>query len=170
MGTLAFIFFLLFLFVLFLYIATANKYEKLKSDFSKYISENNNISYTNTNSTFKSKTNNSKRSNFDFEKVEYYKDKKIKREYLYPIKNLEDTGNYFFGKKVVITGDFENFPDRNEMAKLLWEAGADVDVSVGKYTDVLIAGDYAGDTKIEYAEENGIEIMYEENFIEEFNL
>lgn len=170
MGSLAFIFFLLFLFVLFLYIATANKYEKLKSDFSKYISENNNISYTNTNSTFKSKTNNSKRTNFDFEKVEYYKDKKIKREYLYPIKNLEDTGNYFFGKKVVITGDFENFPDRNEMAKLLWEAGADVDVSVGKYTDVLIAGEYAGDTKIEYAEENNIEIMYEENFIEEFNL
>lgn len=167
MEVLAFIFFVLFLIIFVLYIATANKYEKLKSEFKNYQFR---IESQLNNSSVNSNKSNSKRPGFDYGNIEYYKDKKINREYLYPIKNLEDTGNYFYGKKVVITGDFETFPDRNEMAKLLWEAGADVDTSVGKYTDVLIVGDNAGDTKIEYAEENDIEIMYEENFIEEFNL
>lgn len=111
-----------------------------------------------------------KKSNFDYSKIEYYREKKIDKQFLYPIKNLEDTGNFFFGKKVVITGDFERFKNRNEIAKLLWEAGADVDVSCGKYTDCLIVGDNAAESKIEFAEEFGINIFYEENFLEEFNL
>lgn len=111
-----------------------------------------------------------KKSNFDYSKIEYYREKKIDKQFLYPIKNLEDTGNFFFGKKVVITGDFEKFKNRNEIAKLLWEAGADVDVSCGKYTDCLIVGDNAAESKIEFAEEFGVNIFYEENFLEEFNL
>lgn len=115
---------------------------------------------------------NKKSNNKDFnsDNIEYYRDKKIKKEYLYPIKGLEDTGNYFFGKKVVITGDFQAYPDRNEMAKLLWKFGADIDTSIGKNTDVLIVGDNSGDVKIKYAQENNIEIMYEQNFLEEFNI
>lgn len=107
-------------------------------------------------------------SNFNYSDIDLYESKKIDRLYLYPIKNLEDTGNYFYNKKVVITGEFNKFKNRNEIAKLLYEVGADVDVACGKYTDCLIVGDNAGETKIEFAEEFNIEIFYEENFLEEF--
>lgn len=109
-------------------------------------------------------------SHFRIEDKEYYDLKKISKEYLYPIKGLEDTGNYFFGKKVVITGDFNNFSSRNEMAKILWEAGADVDVACGKYTECLIAGENASYNKKEIAEDLGADIFNEEKFLEEFNL
>lgn len=116
------------------------------------------------------KKKNKNNSHFRIEDKEYYDLKKISKEFLYPIKGLEDTGNYFFGKKVVITGDFNNFSSRNEMAKLLWEAGADVDIACGKYTECLIAGENASYNKKEIAEDLGADIFNEEKFLEEFNL
>lgn len=157
------------------------EYEKIKNNQEKFREEvlKEAKKYTTPNITadfplpkFKEepKTTLNKNSNPNFNpiEIEYYRDKKIKKEFLYPKKGLEDNGNYFFGKKVVITGDFKEIPDRNQMAKMLWEVGADIDTTVGKNTDILIVGDNAGDVKIEYAEQNNIEIMYEENFLEEF--
>lgn len=152
-------------------------FEKLKSSLNDYKNEvlNEVKRYTTPTITadfdipvYKEKKEN---SNPDFNplNIENYKSKKIEKEFLYPIKGLENNGNYFYGKKVVISGDFEKFPNRNDIAKLLWEVGADVDTAIGKNTNILLVGNNAGDVKIEYAEENEIEIMYEENFLEEFN-
>lgn len=111
-----------------------------------------------------------KRPDLSFEDLVRFKENKIDKQYLYPIKDLEDTGNFFFGKKVVITGDFKAFETRNEIAKLLWEAGADVDVSVGKNTEVLIYGLNPGSTKLANAEEYNVQMINETEFLSHFNL
>lgn len=111
-----------------------------------------------------------KRPDLSFKDLVRFKENKIDKQYLYPIKDLEDTGNFFFGKKVVITGDFKTFETRNEIAKLLWEAGADVDVSVGKYTEVLIYGLNPGSTKLDNAEEYNVQMINETEFLSHFNL
>lgn len=99
----------------------------------------------------------------------HYQSKKIDKQYLYPRKDLEDKSNYFYGKKVVISGDFENFDDRNEMAGLLWEVGADVDTAIGKYTDILIVGNDPGYSKMEKLDGSDIEIIDETKFLELIN-
>lgn len=120
-----------------------------------------------------------KKLNTDFSNLNYnitsediiaYQDKKIERQYLYPKKDLVDRSHYFYGKKVVITGDYNSFSNRNEMAKLLWEVGADVDTGIGKYTEVLIVGDYPGNSKIVQAEDMGIEFITENEFLNYFSI
>lgn len=60
-----------------------------------------------------------------------------------------DKTNFFFGKKVVISGTYENWPDRNDLAKIVKALGADIDTGVTSRTNVLIAGEGAGPSKIE---------------------
>jgi len=61
-----------------------------------------------------------------------------------------DPDNVFFGKKVVITGVFESF-DREFLALSLQQKGADVDTTVNKRTDFVIAGKDPGYKKMERA-------------------
>lgn len=68
------------------------------------------------------------------------------------LENVKNKENPFFGKKVVISGTYETWPDRKELAKLLKELGADIDSGVGKYTNYLCAGDGVGWKKIEKME------------------
>ena len=109
---------------------------------------------------------------FDLEPINYEPDYKvswerakelqartIESQYLYPIKDLEDTSHFFYGKKVVISGVYDNYPDRNDLARLFWEVGADIDTTVGKYTEFLIIGDDAGPKKLETAKQRGITII-----------
>lgn len=95
-------------------------------------------------------------------------EKKISEAYKYPIQDLEDTSHYFFNKKVVITGTFENFPMRDEMAKMLHSVGADVNGSISKKTNYVIVGSNAGPRKLEKIEELQISIINEEEFINLF--
>lgn len=97
------------------------------------------------------------------------KTNKISRKYLFPKKNVEDPSNYFYRKKVVITGTFVNFPYRNEIAMMLWEVGADVDTAVSERTDILIIGDNAGWSKQEKVLEMQTECIDEDIFIRYFN-
>src|SRR5690554_4009156 len=99
---------------------------------------------------------------------EELKTNKISRKYLYPQKDLADTSNYFYGKKVVITGRFDNFPYRNEMAMMLWEIGADVDTAVSDRTDILIIGNNAGWSKQEKVLEMQTECIDEDIFLRYF--
>lgn len=94
-----------------------------------------------------------------YEDLARFKSMKIESIFLKPIKDLEDTGNKFFGKKVVITGVFKDFYNRNILAKKLWEVGADIDASVGKNTQFLIIGDDAGPSKIDKANAYGAIII-----------
>lgn len=94
-----------------------------------------------------------------YEDLARFKSMKIESRFLKPLKDLEDTGNMFFKKKVVISGVFDDFYDRNILAQKLWEVGADIDASVGKKTQFLIIGDDAGPSKIDKANANGAVII-----------
>lgn len=93
---------------------------------------------------------------------------KIQRKHLYPKKGIEEGTHFFTGKKVVISGMFDHFYQRDEMAKWLWEVGADVDTQVTENTDFLIAGEGVGWRKKEIADTYGAIIMNEEEFISYF--
>ena len=70
---------------------------------------------------------------------------------------------YFFGKRVVVTGTLEAFT-REEAHEALRQRGATVMGTVGKTTQVLIAGASAG-SKYAAAQKLGIPILDEAAFI-----
>ena len=74
-----------------------------------------------------------------------------------------EENEYLSGKKVVLTGTLENF-SRLEATKILENNGAIVLSSVGKSTNLVIAGENAG-SKLKKAENLGIEIINEEEFL-----
>lgn len=98
----------------------------------------------------------------------YLTSSKIPRKLLTPKKDLENTSHFFYGKKIVISGTFENFPYRAEIAKMLWEIGADVDTAVNQRTDFLLSGNGVGPSKLQKAENFGAEIIDENQFLTYF--
>jgi DNA ligase (NAD+) len=76
-----------------------------------------------------------------------------------------DSDSTFVGKTVVLTGKLEVL-SRNEAKEKLEALGAKVTGSVSKKTDLLIAGEDAG-SKLTKAEDLGIEVWSEQQFIEE---
>ncbi|WP_394265162.1 BRCT domain-containing protein [Bergeyella zoohelcum] len=92
--------------------------------------------------------------------------KKIDRKYLFPKKDVEDTSSEFYKKKVVISGIFEHFEMRNDIAKILYDLGADIDTSVTERTDYLIKGENCGWSKEEKAIRFGCIICTEAEFLE----
>lgn len=62
---------------------------------------------------------------------------------------IENKSNPFFGKKVVVSGTYQKWPDRLVLAGILKELGADIDGGIGKYTNFLCAGKGVGPKKIE---------------------
>lgn len=71
--------------------------------------------------------------------------------------------SYFSGKRFVLTGTLENYT-REEASKLIENAGGEVQSSVTKDTDAVIAGENAG-SKLKKAQEKGIKILTEAEFI-----
>ncbi len=79
--------------------------------------------------------------------IEYHKP--IASELLKPdFDSVKNKDNPFFGKKVVITGEYENWPDRNKLASIIKDLGADIDSKIGKNVQILIAGKGAGPSKL----------------------
>lgn len=78
-----------------------------------------------------------------------------------------NNNSIFAGKKVVLTGALESM-SRPEATLLLEAAGADVVSSVSKNTDFVIAGTDAG-SKLIKAEDLGIKIINEEEFLRNIN-
>lgn len=70
---------------------------------------------------------------------------------------------YFAQKGVVLTGTLSRFT-RDEAAKILRALGAEVQSSVSKRTNILIAGESAG-SKLKKARELGITVLNEEQFL-----
>lgn len=54
----------------------------------------------------------------------------------------------FYNQKVVITGVFLNYPDRNELAQKLMNFGADIVSSISSKTNIVIVGADAGPSKL----------------------
>lgn len=118
------------------------------------------------------------RSEIKHKKPEYYlnqqtlmdlRAKKIKTEFLRPKKGAEDI-NAFYKKKVVITGDFNRFPDRNDLAQLIFDSGADIDMCVTERVSYMIAGENAGWMKLEKAKKFDIVIFNEKQILKIFDL
>lgn len=95
--------------------------------------------------------------------------RKINSEFLRPKKDAEDI-NAFYKKKVVITGNFNNFPDRNDLAKLLYDSGADIDTCITERTSYIIAGEGAGWKKMDKAKEYDITVFNEKQILKIFDL
>ncbi len=72
------------------------------------------------------------------------------------------TDSYFSGKGVVLTGKLERLT-RDEAGDIITSLGGEVQSSVSKRTDILIAGEKAG-SKLVKAKELGIEIIDEDTF------
>lgn len=77
--------------------------------------------------------------------------------------NTIDESNYFFNKRVVLTGTLEKY-GRKEATELLENLGAHVSGSVSKLTDIVIVGTEAG-SKLDKANKLGIQVMNEDEFI-----
>lgn len=95
--------------------------------------------------------------------------RKIKSEYLRPKKDAEDE-NAFYRKKVVITGNFDYFPDRNDLAKLLYDCGADIDTAITERVSYIVAGKDAGWRKMEKVKEYDIVVFNEEQILKIFDI
>lgn len=72
------------------------------------------------------------------------------------------TDSYFSGKGVVLTGKLERLT-RDEAGDIITSLGGEVQSSVSKRTNILIAGEKAG-SKFQKAKNLGIEIIDEEQF------
>ncbi len=81
---------------------------------------------------------------------------------------VENKSTIFYGKKVVITGAFEEYPERDALAKQLQALGAKVNQSISKCTNIVIEGIGAGPKKMETVENlqaqgYDIQVLYEED-------
>ena len=73
-----------------------------------------------------------------------------------------NTENEFYGKTIVLTGGLKNY-SRIEATRILEKLGAIVSQSVGKSTDLVLAGEEAG-SKLDKAKKLGIKIITEDDF------
>jgi len=62
---------------------------------------------------------------------------------------VENKDTPFFQKKIVITGQFYAFPERNELGSLLRKYGADMNTAISRKTDIVVIGYQAGPKKKE---------------------
>lgn len=95
-------------------------------------------------------------------------ERKVSADYRVKNIDIDDKTHLFYDKKVVITGTFDKYPIRDEIAKLLHSVGADVNSSISKKTDFVIVGKNAGPKKLEKIQDLNINIISEEEFIKHF--
>lgn len=102
-----------------------------------------------------------------------YEQNRLKAETKKPLsdEDILRKDTIFYKKKVVFTGILEKFPDRDEIASILRQYGADVNGSISKKTDIVIKGAGAGPSKmkkIQELQEQGcsIRVIEEPEFIE----
>jgi DNA ligase (NAD+) len=77
----------------------------------------------------------------------------------------ENQSNKLEGKIFVVSGVFHQF-SRDELKKAIEDHGGKVSSSISKKTDCIVAGDNMGPSKLEKAQELGVEIISEEQFID----
>ena len=68
------------------------------------------------------------------------------------LEHCQNRDTIFYNKKVVITGVFDSYPDREQLAQMLKEYGADINGSISKRTDLVLIGRGAGPKKLQTIE------------------
>lgn len=66
---------------------------------------------------------------------------------------IENKDTIFFKQKVVITGVFDSFSDRNTLGEMLKGFGADINTSISKQTNIVLIGHNAGPSKLKKTQE-----------------
>lgn len=102
--------------------------------------------------------------------------RKYEHDTLQPLadEEIENKDTIFFQKKVVITGTFDAYPNRNELGATLKSFGADVDTAISGKTNIVIIGAGAGPAKLKKIEDlnakgKNIRLIYEEELCEIMN-
>lgn len=78
--------------------------------------------------------------------------------------NNEQSSDILIGKLIVVSGVFEKY-SRDELKKLIEINGGKVSSSISKNTSFILAGENMGPSKKQKAEELGVKIIGEEEFI-----
>lgn len=94
--------------------------------------------------------------------------KKYSTDLKSPNLDIEDKSHLFYGKKVVITGVFENFGRRKTMAEMIKKVGGDNDTHITKKIDFVIVGESPGPVKMKKIKEFDIQTLSENEFINLF--
>lgn len=102
-----------------------------------------------------------------------YEQNKLKAETKKPLsdEDIIRKDTVFYKKKVVFTGTLEKFPDRDEIASIIRQYGADVNSSISRKTDIVIVGRGAGPSKMKKIQElqeggYGIRVLHEHEFLQ----
>ncbi|MBU4537773.1 MAG: hypothetical protein L6264_09100 [Weeksellaceae bacterium] len=99
--------------------------------------------------------------------TEAFSTKRIDSSLIYPSEKPKYENHYFYSKKVVITGEFTAFPkQRNKLAQILFDCGADINTSISKNTDLVLVGTGVGPRKMEKINALSIAVMNEEELLE----
>lgn len=77
---------------------------------------------------------------------------------------LQNQTNKLEGKAIVVSGVFHQM-SRNELKKAIEDNGGKVSSSISKKTSFIVAGDNMGPSKLTKAQNLGIDIISEEDFI-----
>jgi len=109
----------------------------------------------------------------DFISGECFKDRNIDHQFLDPFDDnaIDNQDTCFFHSKCVITGIFDAFPERNDLAGELQKLGADINTAISKRTDIVLVGRGAGLSKMKkiaelQAQGFNIKIIKEDELIE----
>jgi DNA ligase (NAD+) len=79
----------------------------------------------------------------------------------------QDTSHFFFGKRLVFTGKFENL-SRTEIKSKSEQFGALISSQISSKTDFLVVGLKPG-SKVTKAKELDVDIISEKDFLSYFN-
>lgn len=97
---------------------------------------------------------------------ETFASKKIDSSLIYPTEKPKYENHYLYSKKIFITGEFTAFPkQRNKLAQILFDCGADINTSISKNTDLVLVGTGAGPKKMEKITALSIAVMNEEELL-----
>lgn len=86
---------------------------------------------------------------------EYHAERNLSSDVKKPLdeSDVKNPNTPFFKQKIVITGIFTRFPERQKLAELLKIYGADINSSISRNTNIVIIGEDAGPKKLEKIEQ-----------------
>ena len=92
---------------------------------------------------------------FDKRDMKSFLSRKVSKDLLTQLSDSEvsNQDTIFFHSTVVITGTFDAYPDRNQLAAKMRSLGADINTSISKNTKIVILGRGAGPSKVKKIEE-----------------
>ena len=117
----------------------------------------------------KAKRKKSGNSNFNIEDITDLELKKVSIELKNPdLEEILNKEHIFYDQNIVITGSFDSFPVRNDMAEIIFNVGGKIKSAVSKTTDYVILGTNAGPSKLKIIEDLNIRTITENEFLKIF--